>query len=854
MITWKPKDNGHFASLYKDKLKKKGFLDLDIKKIFENSKDVLSKSIDPNTKENYGRLSSKNIVLGYIQSGKTTSMEAVSCIARDNGFKLIIILSGHVSNLADQTKGRTYRSFNNMYGWKKIEILRGTKVNYTDTDNQLKNILSSTTDEFLDEDEKPCLLMVIMKQWQRLDKMISIFTHANDNGIDLSKVPTLIIDDEADHYSLDTKSNSKSNSKDKNSSEYYIVEEGDTIETISEKKFVPEEMLRNLNGFNVEDDVILQPGKEIMLEKNESTTHRRIKRLRQILPKHTFLGYTATPLANFLISTVNNLSPRSGTVLAPGSMYTGAKYFFGTEENKKKHVKLVSEKYEQGVRPKSLLEALRIFILGVACGMINGDHKNKDKKRSMLIHPSTSRTIHQEYKDWIEGIIRDYARAYESKARNTKDKSRRIDFSFAEIEKDFLHSYEELKKTEKSLPKYDDKFIINIHKALTEIRNNIELFNAVQGSIPFIDWESGDFYAKILIGGIGLERGYTIQGLTISYVVRESGTDDTVYQRARFFGYHKSYIGFVRMYLPEYLISNFEEQYGQEIVVREKMQEVIDKGGDLRKELKRSFPFISSKYGPVRKNILGHNLKKFPNHGIIMDNRAHHLEVEYIKENKKIYDELNNLSGKKPLNEISNHSYVKNTKGIEIKDNLDLTDYTEKYISKLNSYEDTTDQYDILSELVAWRKMKREEAIKNNQNSSKYENLELAIMFMNDDKDFGRSVHESDFNDLSSRIPVEQGANMNRPGHAYLHCEFLRNEEPKWQPTPNKNSPYGTPIQGKTLKTAIKIATLQIYKFNILSKETGQILKVGDFEMTDIPYFRLYIPKILGTGFTAVEF
>ena len=73
-----------------------------------------------------------------------------------------------------------------MYGWKKIEILRGTKVNYTDTDNQLKNILSSTTDEFLDEDEKPCLLMVIMKQWQRLDKMISIFTHANDNGIDIT--------------------------------------------------------------------------------------------------------------------------------------------------------------------------------------------------------------------------------------------------------------------------------------------------------------------------------------------------------------------------------------------------------------------------------------------------------------------------------------------------------------------------------------------------------------------------------------------------------------------------------------------------------------------------------------------
>ena len=150
--------------------------------------------------------------------------------------------------------------------------------------------------------------------------------------------------------------------------------------------------------------------------------------------------------------------------------------------------------------------------------------------------------------------------------------------------------------------------------------------------------------------------------------------------------------------------------------------------------------------------------------------------------------------------------------------------------------------------------MKKNEAIKNNQDFAKYENLELAIMYMNDDKEFGRSVHESDFNDLSSRIPVEQGANANRPGHAYLHCEFLKNEEPKWQPTPNQDSPYGTPIQGKILKKANRIATLQIYKFNILSKETGQILTMGDFELVDIPYFRLYIPKILGTGFTAVEF
>ena len=308
------------------------------------------------------------------------------------------------------------------------------------------------------------------------------------------------------------------------------------------------------------------------------------------------------------------------------------------------------------------------------------------------------------------------------------------------------------------------------------------------------------------------------------------------------------------MYLPQYLISNFEKQYEQEIVLREKMEEVINKGGDLRKELKRSFPFISSKYGPVRKNILGFNLKKFPNRGIVMDNQAHHLEIDRIKENKEIYETLNKINGKKKISEISNHSYAKNIKDIEIKDNLDLTDYTEKYISKINTFENTTDQYDILTDLVDWRKMKKNDAIKNDQNFSKYENLELAIMFMNDDKNFGRSINESDFNDQSSRIPVEQGANENRPGHAYLHCEFLRNDEPRWQPTPNKDSPYGTPIQGNTLKKTNNVATLQIYKFNILSKETGQIIIVNGYELKNIPYFRLYIPKILGSGFIAEEF
>ena len=151
-------------------------------------------------------------------------MEAVSCMARDNGYKLIIILSGHVTNLADQTKRRVYKSLD-MYGWDRLEIERGKKINLQESNSKLKNILNSLNDRLRDENEKPSLLIVSMKQWQRIGNIISIFQNAKDNGLDLSKIPTLFIDDEADHYSLDTVRGKpkKNNSIDKNPSEYHVV-------------------------------------------------------------------------------------------------------------------------------------------------------------------------------------------------------------------------------------------------------------------------------------------------------------------------------------------------------------------------------------------------------------------------------------------------------------------------------------------------------------------------------------------------------------------------------------------------------------------------------------------------------
>ena len=135
------------------------------------------------------------------------------------------------------------------------------------------------------------------------------------------------------------------------------------------------------------------------------------------------------------------------------------------------------------------------------------------------------------------------------------------------------------------------------------------------------------------------------------------------------------------------------------------------------------------------------------------------------------------------------------------------------------------------------------------------EDLKLAVMFMTNDDDYGfkRSVDDTEFEEQNSKIRIQSGANVNRPGHDYLHYEFLKKPDAKWQPTRKKDSPYGTPNKGKDEKYPKKTATLQVYKFDIWSKQKKQPIQFNGSDLVDIPYFRLYIPSVLGAGYVGHE-
>ena len=126
---------------------------------------------------------------------------------------------------------------------------------------------------------------------------------------------------------------------------------------------------------------------------------------------------------------------------------------------------------------------------------------------------------------------------------------------------------------------------------------------------------------------------------------------------------------------------------------------------------------------------------------------------------------------------------------LDVINNLSLFEISNKYLKELNYYnEGDEDDYSIITDLCDW------------QQYQNHKDLEAAIVIMNGDGGVNRSVNLDEFKNKTSAIPIESGANQSRPGHAYLHYEFMNNPQPKWRR--DQNTPYSTPIDGiKNIKS-----------------------------------------------------
>jgi hypothetical protein len=490
----------------------------------EAALSILAKGVSPTAAEGQ----QTGLVIGYVQGGKTMSFETVAALARDNGFQMVIVVAGTSNPLLDQSTGRLQRDLRLDVAGRERRWIQFQNPDDDDATVQaIRDVLDDWQDPGTPEEFKKTVLITVLKNHRRLQNLGDLL-----RAVGMERSPVLIIDDEADQVSLNTE-----------------VAQG-----------------------------------------QESTTYRCLMEVRQALQNHTYLQYTATPQAPLLISIIDSLSPNFVQVLDPGAQYVGGREFFANNQV----VRLIpaqevpTNANPMAEPPESLLEALRVFMVGVTIGIRAGRNMGN---RSMLVHPSHRTAQHQEYYNWVRDIFEEWKRIL-----NLPDD----DPDKQELIEDFRGAYNDLARTvQNPLPAFDD-LLPSFRFAFRNTR--ILEVNARGGRTPDVDWRSA--YGWILVGGQAMDRGFTVEGLTVTYMPRGIGVGnaDTIQQRARFFGYKREYFGYCRVYLEQGTLNAFQSYVEHEEEIRGQLASFQDTARPLN-DWKRAF-LLDLALGPCRDNVL----------------------------------------------------------------------------------------------------------------------------------------------------------------------------------------------------------------------------------------------------------
>jgi len=322
----------------------------------------------------------------------------------------------------------------------------------------------------------------------------------------------------------------------------------------------------------------------------QSTTYQRVRDLRDSIPRHVFLQYTATPQALLLINIIDILSPSFVEILEPGAGYHGGRAFFRERPELVREIpanELPSRQSPLIEPPQTLFDALRLFFLGVAAGIIQ---EQSQGNRSMMIHPSERRDSHVQFQYWVEMTKQEWVRILERPDGDADKEDLLEEFRLAE---------RDLRQTEQTLPSTDE-LLSQLKNAIR--RTRVQEFNARQGHTPIVDWSND--YPFILVGGSAMDRGFTVRGLTVTYMPRGLGTRtaDTLQQRGRFFGYRDRSFGLCRVFLADDVRRAFQVYVEHEEDIRVRLSTHRNSGRPLA-EWARTF-FLDSSMKPTRDSVI----------------------------------------------------------------------------------------------------------------------------------------------------------------------------------------------------------------------------------------------------------
>lgn len=502
-----------------------------LRQLDESTRSVVERLANPLDAEAY---QSKGLVVGYVQSGKTANFTGVIAKAADAGYRLIIVLAGTLDVLRSQTQRRLdkdligkelldndYRADDDyaaflshgdspsMLGAFDWTRLTGPEADYLG----LKRGIDALGFERANPAEpfwvaENCLkakarIAVVKKNLSPLTKLIHDLKLVKRNGLGcpLEQVPILIVDDESDQAGVNTRKPKLGGSPDQ--------------------------------------------------EQDRSSINRAIVDLLKLLPRAQYVGYTATPFANVFVDPENeaDIFPKDFIVSLPRpSGYMGVSDFYDLEgsaedpdsqPNKRDFVREVVGKDEE---PKNLIKAIDSFVLAGALKIYRTAQSAELRYRhhTMLVHSSSSVAAHEKLKKQIEGLYDDAA--YDGGA------------GLARLKTLFEEDFQKVSaiRAEPGLPFPPNFEVLKPHVAECRRRLNhgsgpiLVINNENREQTP--DFDKQEVW-KILVGGTKLSRGYTVEGLTVSYYRRGTQAADTLMQMGRWFGFRKGYRDLVRLFI-----------------------------------------------------------------------------------------------------------------------------------------------------------------------------------------------------------------------------------------------------------------------------------------------------------------
>ena len=493
---------------------------------------------DPDRDVTYKR---RGLIIGDVQSGKTANYTGLICKAVDSGYKVVVLLTGTIEKLRQQTQTRIDEGF---VGRDSDALIKQQEdkivIGVGKYDSSISPVcLTSTSDDFKQKNASNLnfdlrningsVIFVVKKNsavLKRLNKWLRTFNQNGDNPIDNS---ILVIDDEADNASVNTKDS---------------------------------ESPTAINGL--------------------------IREMLKSFTKSSYVGFTATPFANIFIDPDNynemveeDLFPKDYiySLIAPTN-YIGARDIFSEDGDSSGMLVEINDdlmdpesievilplKHKAQTRvnhiPEDMKDAIAAFVLANVIEDIDVLRKREKTHRSMLINVSRFTDV----QDQVSELVNEYLKNMQSACRL---------YGKLPEEKALLDEYiAKLSDVYETIYKNVDIEWSVIQEHLYSSCAGITVMTINQRSGKNLDYSAYKEGLRIIaVGGMSLSRGLTLEGLVVSYFYRNSTMYDTLMQMGRWFGYRTGYEDLCRIWMSEESIEWYRH--------------ISDATDELREEVKR---------------------------------------------------------------------------------------------------------------------------------------------------------------------------------------------------------------------------------------------------------------------------